>query len=78
METNKTDKKVLFKGIKTLVFALLSLFMGPILMSMAYANKEKPLYYPMLIVSVLICTMAVILLFRGIRTIMNSMFKNKK
>ncbi|MGA1226883.1 MAG: DUF6095 family protein [Tamlana sp.] len=70
-----TDKTILVKGIKTLVFALLSLFMGPILMSIAFNNPEKPLYLPILIVGCLISAFAVFLLFKGIKTIINSMFK---
>lgn len=70
-----TDKTFLVKGIKTLVFALLSLFMGPILMSIAFSNPEKPLYIPILIVGCLISAFAVFLLFKGIKTIINSMFK---
>lgn len=77
METNKTDKTILVKGIKTLIFALLSLFMGPILISIAFNNPEKPLYIPILIVGCLISAFAVFLLFKGIKTIMNSMFKKK-
>lgn len=75
METKRTDKKILFKGIKTLVFALLSLFIGPILMTLALGDKENSLYYPLLIVACLICAFAVFLIFKGIRTIMDSMFK---
>ena len=77
MTQNKTDKPLLFKGIKIMVFALLSLFMGPTFMHMALSNKEKPLYIPLLIVGCLICAMAIILMFRGINTIMNSIFKKK-
>lgn len=76
METNRTDKKVLFRGIKLLVFALLSLFMGPILMHLALSDKENSLYIPLLIIACLICIMAVFLIFKGIRIIMSSMFKN--
>lgn len=78
MEKNKTDRTQLIKGIKILVFALLSLFMGPTMFHMAYSNPEKPLYYPLLIIGCLICVMAVILLFRGINTIMTSIFGEKK
>lgn len=78
METNKTDKKTLFKGIKIMIFALFSFFIGPTFMHMALNNKEKPLYMPMLIVGCLICAMAVILAFKGINTIMNSIFKKDK
>lgn len=75
METDRTDKTILFKGIKTLAFALLSLFMGPILLHSALSNPEKSLYLPLLILGCLISGFAVFLLFKGIKIIMNSMFK---
>ncbi|WP_100612406.1 DUF6095 family protein [Confluentibacter lentus] len=75
METSKTDKKILAKGVKTLIFAVLSLFMGPILLSVALSNKEKPLYLPILILGCLISAFAIFLIFKGIKIIMNSMFK---
>ncbi|TYA94787.1 DUF6095 family protein [Seonamhaeicola marinus] len=74
-ETKRTDKKELAKGIKTMLFALGSLFMGPILLSFAYSKPEAPLYYPLLILGCAICAMAVFMMFKGIKTIMNSMFK---
>ena len=77
MTKNNTDKPMLYKGIKIMIFALLSLFMGPTFMHFALSNKEKPLYIPLLVVGCLICAMAVILIFRGINTIMNSIFKKK-
>lgn len=76
-ETKRTDKKELLKGIKTMIFALGSLFMGPILISFAYSKPEAPLYYPLLILGCAICAMAVFMMFKGIRTIMNSMFKKQ-
>ena len=77
MEENKTNKQVLLKGIKTLVFALLSLFMGPVLLSFAFSKPDDKLYYPLLIVGCAISALAVVMLFKGIRTIMDSMFKKK-
>lgn len=77
MEDNKTDKQLLFKGIKTMVFALLSLFMGPILLSFAFSKPDDKLYLPLLILGCAISAMAVVMLFKGIRTIMSSMFKKK-
>ncbi|MFS4484166.1 DUF6095 family protein [Hyunsoonleella sp. 2307UL5-6] len=77
MEENRTDKQILFKGIKTLVFAALSLFMGPILLSFAFSKPDDKLYYPLLIVGCAISALAVVMLFKGIKTIMNSMFKKK-
>lgn len=75
METSKTDKKILTKGVKTLFFALLSLFTGPILISLAFSNKEKALYLPILILGCAISLLAIYLIFKGINTIMDSMFK---
>ncbi|MFI1743462.1 DUF6095 family protein [Thalassobellus sediminis] len=77
METKKTDKVLLFKGIKLLIFAALSLFMGPTLMTMALSDKENSLYIPLLIVACLICAMAVFLIFKGIQIIMQSIFNKK-
>lgn len=74
---HRTDKKELVKGIKTMVFSLLSLFMGPILLHSAEINKEKSLYYPMLTVGVLVSGMGVFLIFKGIKIIMGSMFNKK-
>ncbi|MFI1773220.1 DUF6095 family protein [Thalassobellus citreus] len=77
METKKTDKFLLFKGVKLLAFAALSLFMGPTLMHFALSDKENSLYFPLLIVACLICAMAVFLIFKGIKIIMASMFNKK-
>lgn len=77
MENNKTDKSLLIKGVKTLVFALLSLFLGPILLSQALADKANSLYIPTLIIGCLISAFAVFLIFRGIKIIINSLFKKK-
>jgi len=49
MEDNKTDKVLLFKGIKTLAFALLSLLMGPVLLSFAFSKPDDKLYIPPII-----------------------------
>ncbi|WP_042499707.1 DUF6095 family protein [Algibacter lectus] len=58
-----------------MIFAVLTLFMGPIILSMALSQPENKLYIPLLVVGLLICAFAVFLIFKGIRLIMNSMFK---
>ncbi|MBT8257946.1 MAG: hypothetical protein KJO49_05710 [Bacteroidia bacterium] len=72
----KTDKEVLRKGLKYLAITVLMMFAGPSLLYVAFSNPEKPLYIPLLIVSLLICAGAIIMGFKGIRTIMDSMFKS--
>ena len=76
MTTPRTDKEVLRKGIKYMAITLVLMFMGPSLLHVAFSNPEKPLYIPLLIVSLLLCAGAILMGFLGIRTIMNSMFKS--
>ena len=75
MENNRTDKNILVKGLKTMGFSLGCMFLGPALLHTALSNKEKPLYIPILIVAILICSLAIYFAFKGINTILNSMFK---
>lgn len=76
MEENKTDKELLLKGLKKMGVSLIFMFFGPILLHIAFSNKEKPLYIPLLILGVIICGTAMFLAFKGIQTIMNSMFNS--
>ncbi len=75
METKRTNKDVLVKGLKTLGIALICLFLGPTAIHIAFSNQEKPLYIPILIVAIIICGTAIFLVFKGINTILDSMFK---
>lgn len=72
-----TDKEQLTRGLKKMVIALLMMFAGPTLFYIATTNKEKPLYIPLLIVSLILCASAVFFAFKGIQTIMKSMFEGK-
>ncbi|WP_460219242.1 DUF6095 family protein [Psychroserpens sp. MEBiC05023] len=76
METKRTNKEILVKGIKTMGISLALMFLGPTLIYIAFSNSEKPLYIPILIVAILLCLLAVYFAFKGLKTIMDSMFKN--
>ncbi|WP_417872105.1 DUF6095 family protein [Winogradskyella sp.] len=77
-EQNRTDKNILKKGLKKLAICLILMFLGPTLLHLTLNNDDKPLYIPLLITSIIICISAVIMLFLGLNTIMDSMFKRKK
>lgn len=77
METKRTNKTILVKGIRTMGLSLLCMFLGPTLLYIAFSNQEKPLYIPILIVAILICILAIFLVFKGLKTIMDSMFYKK-
>ncbi|WP_299111171.1 DUF6095 family protein [uncultured Winogradskyella sp.] len=76
-ENNKTDKEILTKGLKQLLLCLILMFLGPTMLHLAFNNQNKALYIPLLIVSIILCILAIVLLAVGINTIMNSMFKKK-
>jgi hypothetical protein len=75
METDRTDKDILTKGIRLMAFCLLLMFAGPFMFHVAFSNREKPLYIPILIFATILCALAVFLLFKGINTILDSIFK---
>ena len=55
---------------------LTCMFLGPTLIYIAFSNQEKPLYIPILIVAIIICSLAVYFGFKGIKTVLDSMFKS--
>ncbi|MEM5566489.1 DUF6095 family protein [Psychroserpens sp. AS72] len=74
-ETKRTNKNLLVKGIKTMGIALVLMFLGPTLFYVALSNSEKSLYIPILIVASIFCILAIYFAFKGLKTIMDSMFK---
>lgn len=78
METKRTDKEVLTKGLKKMGISLILMFLGPTVIYVAFSNQEKPLYIPLLILGILACAFAIYFAFKGLNTILDSMFKNNK
>ncbi|WP_339625926.1 DUF6095 family protein [uncultured Winogradskyella sp.] len=76
-DKNRTDKDILVKGLKQMGICLILMFTAPTLLHLTLDNKEKSLYIPLLIVSIILCISAVVLLFIGINTVLNSIFKKK-
>ena len=76
METKHTNKEVLIKGLKKMGLSLFCMFLGPILLYIAFSNQEKPLYIPILIVGLLVCFFAIYMAFIGLKTILDSMFNS--
>lgn len=73
-----TNKKILLKGIRYLSGAFPTLFIGPIIINSAFKNKENPLYPYVLGLGIIICLFAMFLIFKGISTILKSMFDGDK
>ena len=69
------NKEVLNKGLRILLGSLPTLFIGVFILNSSFKNQKHPLFVYILILAVLICGYAVYLMFKGINTIMKSMFE---
>ena len=77
MRNQKTNKTLLLEGLKKLGISLIFMFLGPSTIYIAFSNREKPLYIPILAMGLVFCGVAILFAFRGINTIMKSLFSNK-
>ena len=74
MEKHKTDRDLLVKGLQNMGICLVLMFLGPTLLYVAFSNQDKPTYLLVLIISIVVCSLAIFFLFRGIHIIMKSLF----
>lgn len=72
---NRTDKELLTKGLKTMILTAFLMFVGPSLIYIALSNKDKSSYIIILVIAIVICISAIYFGFKGLKTIMDSMFK---
>ncbi|MEZ4802913.1 MAG: DUF6095 family protein [Gelidibacter sp.] len=74
MEEHKTNRDLLVKGLQNMGICLVLMFLGPTLLYIAFSNQDKPTYLLVLIISIIVCALAVYFLFRGILIILKSLF----
>lgn len=68
-----TNKMILNRGIKYLSWALPAVFIGPTVIHFAFINKKQPLFPLLLGVGILIGFIGILLIFKGIMTIISSL-----
>ncbi|MBE9576881.1 DUF6095 family protein [Flavobacterium proteolyticum] len=73
-----TDKNILAKGVKYLAGALPLLFLGPVIINSAFKNVKHPLYPYILGLGIIIALAAMFLIFKGIMTLVKSLFDGDK
>ncbi|QZK89932.1 MULTISPECIES: DUF6095 family protein [Flavobacterium] len=71
-----TNKELLSKGIRYLAGALPLLFLGPTIIHNAFMNKQNIWHYLVLSVGVIVCFIAMYLMYVGLKTIMKSLFND--
>lgn len=68
------DKEMLNKGIKYMAWALPLVFIGPSVIYNGFINKNNNWHYLVLLLGIVVCISAVLLMFKGIQAIVNSLF----
>ncbi len=71
----RTNKNVLARGVKHLAAALGTLVLGPITVYNSFMNKDHALFIPVLVIGVIFMLLAIFLIFRGIKLMLDSFFK---
>ncbi len=70
----RTNKETLAKGIRFFAGSVPLIFLGPSIIYSAFNNQDKPLYWPVLILGILVSTAAGFLIFKGIQTLIKALF----
>ncbi|MGC1514314.1 MAG: DUF6095 family protein [Maribacter sp.] len=73
-----TDKDVLVKGLQRLGITVVLMFTAPLILWQAFKNDEHPFFWPVFGIGILLAGYAVFMGFKGIKTIMQSVFGKKK
>jgi uncharacterized protein DUF6095 len=73
----RTNKQLLAKGIRYLGFALPLMFIGPSVIHSSFKNQGHPFYVPILGLGIIFCLGSIFLMFKGIQTLMKSLFDGK-
>lgn len=72
------NKKLLEKGMKYMLYALPLMFIGPSVIYNAFINKQNVWHYLVLGIGIALCLLAVYFMYKGIKTLTDSIFENDK
>jgi uncharacterized protein (DUF983 family) len=68
------NKNLLIKGIKRLAFSLPLMFLGPSIIYNAFMNQHTWIHYLVLSIGIILCFLAVYLMFKGIMIMVKGIF----
>ena len=74
----RTDRDLLIKGVKRLLYTLALMFLAPIVLYQAFKNQEHPWFLPVVIVGGLLALGAIGMGFYSIKTLVDSLFGRRK
>ncbi|MAU63907.1 MAG: hypothetical protein CMC38_06160 [Flavobacteriaceae bacterium] len=66
------------KGFKNIFLSMFLMFVGPTLLFQSFKNQDHPWFIPVLSLSIFICVLSIFLGIKGLKNIMDSIFKKKE
>jgi hypothetical protein len=75
---SRTNKDLLVTGLKRLAITVFLMFTAPLILWQAFKNQDHFLFWPVCILGLIIGFYAVFMGFKGISTIVNAVFGDKK
>lgn len=76
MTQQSINKKILYQGVRYMLFTLPLMFLGPIIIHSSLKNQAHLFFYPVLGLGIIMCALSMYLLFKGLTTIVKSLFGN--
>ena len=65
------------KGFKLIIISFFFMFLGPTLMFLSLKNEDHPWFTIVFSISIIVCIVAVVQGVRGLKNIIDSIFKKK-
>tara|TARA_B110000977_G_C11058407_1_gene484984 strand:- start:290 stop:517 length:228 start_codon:yes stop_codon:yes gene_type:complete len=74
---SKTNRDILYLGVRYLGITVLLMFVAPISLFEAFKNSTHPLYIPVLIFGILCAIAAIAMAFLSVKTIVDAFFNKE-
>jgi hypothetical protein len=74
---SKTNRDILYLGVRYLGITVLLMFVAPISIYEAFKNSTHPLYIPVLIFGILCAVAAIAMAFLSVKTIVDAFFNKE-
>ena len=72
------NKEKISNGFKKVFWGILFCFMGPVIVSQAFKNEGHPMYWPVLIVGLILLTLAIVFGFKGLSSLADGLLDDNK
>jgi len=72
------NKEKISKGFNKVFWTIILCFISPVIVSQAFKNEGHPLYWPVLIIGVVLLLLTIWLGYKGVSTLVDGLLDNKK